>query len=126
MEIKIDTLGVEFTFDARISEDRKRVKFYKELYGYKTNPYGKYTYIKDGFLSNIKHLKPTRSTIIVSLKDAKGLRSFFKIYSVVFDEKIVILKEREARKLGLRFPSGWRRVYEELKGNENLKISFDI
>lgn len=126
MKVDLDTVGIEFTFDSKL-KGSNAVKFYRKLYGCKRNSnYGKYTYLKDGVLSNIKYLKPTRSTIIVSMKDAKTLRNFFKKYNAVFDEKIVVLNEKEAKELGLNFPNEWKKLYEEIKGNENLRVSLDF
>lgn len=127
MKLEITPIGVEFTFDAKISNASERVRFYRELYGgRRSSNFGKYTYIKDGVLSEIKFLKPTRSTLIVSLKDAKLLRNFFKNHKVNFDEKIVLLKEDEAREIGLKYPNNWRRIYEDLKENENLLFTVDF
>ena len=123
MKIDVKTVGIEFTFDSK-SNDKS---FYRKLYGWKSpSNYGKYLYVKDGVLSNIKYIKPTRSTIIVSVKDSKSLRKFFNESKVVFNEKIVILNKQEAKELGLKFDSNWNKVYEELKGNENLFFSVDF
>lgn len=127
MRLQINTIAIEFTFDLKIKENTERLKFYRGLYGWKSSSnFGKYLYIKDGILSNIKYLKPTRSTIIVSIKNAKVLRNFFKKYKVVFNEKIILLDKLEARKLGFKFSNNFSKIYEELKGNENLNFSVDI
>jgi len=127
MRISLDTIGIEFTFDVNIENPSKRVGFYRELYGHKNySNFGKYLYIKDGILSNMKYLKPTRSTVIVSKKDAREVRIFLKKSKVIFDEKIVILDHKEAKKLGLDFPNNWKKIYEDLKGNENLVFSVDF
>ena len=127
MRLGVDTIGMEFTFDAKMKNSTAKSKFYRELYGYKLySNFGRYIYLKDGLLSDIKYLKPTRSTIIVSKKDAGALRIFFRKRNVKFDEKIVILNHKEAKQLGLNFPGNWRKVYEELKGNENLVFSVDF
>lgn len=126
MQVKINTLAIEFTFDFKGS-GTKKVNFYRGLYGHRSfSNYGKYIYIKDGLLSNIMYLKPTRSTIILSVKNAKEVRKFFKQNKVDFDEKIVILNKKEAKELGLKFDSNWDRVYSEILGNENLRFSIDF
>lgn len=126
MKIDVKTIGIEFTFDLH-EKGSKRVNFYRKLYGSRRVSHGgKYLYIKDGILSDINYLKPTRSTIILSIKDAKLVRKFFKEYNVVFNEKIVILNKQEAKELGLVFDSNWDRIYNELKGNENLFFSLDF
>jgi hypothetical protein len=126
MKIKIDTIGIEFTFDV-LEKSSKRLKVYRELYGWKSaSNNGKYLYLKDGILSSIKYLKPTKSTIIILRKDAKSVRKFFKEKRVIFNEKIVLLNKTEAKDLGLKFDNNLNKFYEELKGNENLFFSIDI
>lgn len=126
MRVNLNTIGIEFTFDAKLQNSEK-TRFYRELYGWKNSSnYGKYLYIKDGILSNMKFIKPTKSTIIVSIKNAKILREFFKEKKVDFNEKIVVLNKKEARKLGLDFHNKLEQIYEELKGSENLKFSVDF
>ena len=126
MKVEIRTIGIEFTFDAEFKGTEK-TNFYRELYGWKNSSnYARYLYIKEGVLSSMNYLKPTRSTIIVSVKDAKQVRKFFKEKKVVFNEKIVILNKAEAKELGLKFDNNLNRVYEELKGNENLSFSVDF
>ncbi len=127
MKIELETIGVEFTFDLKEKENTKRLKFYRGLYGWKSSSnYGQYLYIKEGVLSNLKHIKPTKSTIIISLKDAFVLRKFFRKYNVVFNEKVIILGKREAKILGLNIPNNWDRIYEDLKGNKNTILSVDF
>lgn len=126
MEVKLDTIGIEFSFDAKMTGSNK-TRFYRELYGWKNfSNFGRYIYIKDGLLSNIKHIKPTKSTIIVSIKNSKIVRDFFKKNKVVFNEKIIVLNKEEAKKLGFRFDSEWEKIYEEIKGNENLTFKINV
>jgi len=126
MKINVNTIGIEFTFDLK-EKGSKKVNFYRELYGCRRSSHGgKYLYIKDGVLSNLKYLKPTKSTIIVLIKDAKIIKNFFKKSNVLFNEKIVILNKAEAKELGLKFVNNWHKTYEELKGNENLIFSVDF
>ncbi|MDP3987372.1 MAG: hypothetical protein Q8P81_04065 [Nanoarchaeota archaeon] len=123
----LDTVAVEFTFDAKIDNNSERVKFYKTLYGFKDIQKGKRVYVREGVLSGIRHLRPTRSTVIVSRRDSRIVRNFLKKNKgVKFDEKMVILGEGEGRALGLNQPTGWKRIYEELKGNENTVFSVDF
>ncbi|MFW6283738.1 MAG: hypothetical protein ACOC1P_06865, partial [Minisyncoccales bacterium] len=101
--------------------------FYRKLYGYRSySYYGKYTYIKEGVLSNINYIKPTKSNIIVSIKDSGELRAFFKKHNVVFDERIVVLDEKDAKKLGLGYPNDWNKIYEEIKENPNTFFYIDF
>ena len=127
MKLDLNVIGIEFSFDVKIKNPSKRVDFYRKFYGYKDySNNGKYIYIKEGILFGIKHIRPTKSTIIVCIKDAKQIRKFFRGKNVVFNEKIVILNKSEARELGLKFDRNWNKVYEELKGNENLIFSVDF
>ena len=126
MRVKLETIGIEFSFDARLSGSAK-TKFYREFYGWKNfSNFGKYLYLKDGILSNIPYLKPTRSTVIVPRRHAKTIREFFKKNSVVFNEKIIVLNKNEAKALGFEFDSALERIYEEVKGNENLHFEIDF
>jgi hypothetical protein len=127
MKIELETIGVEFTFDLKEEDNTQRLRFYRGLYGWKSSSnYGQYLYIKEGLLSNINHIKPTKSTIIVSLENANILRKFFRKYDVVFNEKVIILGKKEAKILGLNIPNNWDRIYEDLKGNKNTILSVDF
>lgn len=127
MKAEINTIGIEFTFDANLRNSTEKLKFYREFYGWKSSSNnGRYLYIKEGLLSGIKYIKPTRSTIIVSIKDAKSVRNFLKRKKVLFDEKIVILNKIESQSLGFRYNNNLEKIYNELKGNENLFFSVDF
>lgn len=125
MKLKIET-ATEFTFDVKWKSSNERVKFYKELFGYKNSPYGKYTYIKDGILSDANYLKPARSTLIVPSKEAKELRNFLKKHKAEFDEKILFLKKEQAEKLGIKTPKEWKNAYEEIKEKAQIKIDTEF
>ena len=126
MEVTIESLGIEFTFDCKEVGTRK-VNFYRELYGCKKRSHGgKYLYIKDGVLSNLKYLKPTRSTIILSRENAKIVKDFFKGWDVIFDERLVILNTTDATDLNLNVESNWNRVYENLKKDSDLNVSVSV
>lgn len=127
MRIDLDSIGIEFTFDTKIRTNRGRTKFYKDLYGYtlKTH-HKKYTYSKPGILSGIKHLRPTKSTIIVSLENAPKLQEFFKQNKVKFTKHAIVLNQQEAKALGLSHPTGWHALYEEVLGNPNTRFSVDF
>ena len=126
MKINIDAIGIEFSFDAKLS-GTKKVNFYRKLYGYRSYSfYGKYTYIKEGVLSNIKYIKPAKSIIIVSIKDSKELRNFFKKHGVAFDERIVVLDEKDAKTLGLNYIEGWKKIYERIKENPDNSFYLDF
>ena len=121
MDIKLRNIAVEFIFDAKIKNQSKRVSFYREFYGCKKmSNYGKYIYIIDGVLSGIKHIKPVKSVVIVSIEDSEKLRNFFKKYNVFFDEKLVVLNENNSKILGLSFPEKWNKKYHDLLRKKKL------
>lgn len=127
MRIELKTLGIIFTFDVKLKDNSKRSKFYRELYGWKDySYYGEYTYIKEGLLSEIKHIKPTKSTIIVSIEDSKKLRDYFKKFNIDFDERIIFLNQRDAKKLGISYTENLSKIYQEIKKNQNLVFNADF
>ena len=126
MRINLLPLGVQFTFDAKFERDYDKVRFYKKLYGYIDYSNKKYKYKRGGLLSDLKHLRPTRSTIILSLRDAGALRKFFRKNKVKFSENVVILHHGQARKLGVESPSKWVNVYRDLLGKEDLIVGVDF
>ena len=125
MNIDLIPLGVQFTFDVKNSKDSKGVKFFRELYGYTDVSRG-HKYKKEGILSDVKYLKPTRSVIILSLKDAPMIRRFFKKNMIKFSENIVVLHHNQARKLGVVSNSKWKDVYRDILGKEDLVWRVDF
>lgn len=63
----------------------ERVKFKKELSGYKDHSNGgKYKYRRQGLLSTIPHLKPIRSVIIVEEKNKNKVRRLLDKYEATY------------------------------------------
>ncbi|MFB6246291.1 MAG: hypothetical protein ABEI74_01715 [Candidatus Pacearchaeota archaeon] len=114
MKFEITTLASEFIIYTKQKSSNEKVKIHKELFGHKDTTHG-YTYIKDGILSNVKYIKPTESTIIVSMANAKTVREFLKKRKTAFNEKIVILNKEDAQKLGINTENQWEKNYEEIK-----------
>lgn len=85
--------GIEFIIRTSNKTNKKKSKFYKRLYGYKDSK-KEYTYVKDGILSTIPHIKPSKSIIIVPKEKAKELRIFLEKEGAEWTEFEVILKER--------------------------------
>lgn len=125
MKFEIEPIATEFTFDTKGMKKSQRTQFYKNLYGHKDKTHG-YTYIKDGLLSNTKHLKPTNSTIILKVEDTKTLRDFLKKHQTNFYEKLVILNKAEAEELGLKYNNELEKFYKEIQGNKNFRIYLEI
>ena len=125
MKIDLIPLGVQFTFDVQFEKGWERAEFYKKLYGYIDYSRG-HKYKRQGILSEIKHLRPTRSTIILTLKDAGLLRKFFRKHKVKFSENVVVLHHAQARKLGVESPNKWLNIYRDILGKEDLIWSVDV
>lgn len=93
-------LATIFSYDTSHRKIRLRNKFYWKLYGCKRrSKFGKYVYEEKGLLSDIKHLKPTESVIIVSSVNAVPLRNFLKSENARFSEHKIILNKREYSRL---------------------------
>ena len=126
MKIDLIPLGVQFTFDVKFERSSERVMFYQRLYGYSNNSNSqRYKYQREGLLSGLKHLRPTKSVIILTLKDAGLLRKFFRKNKVKFSENLVVLHHGQARKLGVESGKKWRDVYRDLLGKEDLVVGVD-
>ena len=128
MRLDIIPLGILFTFDISHKKASERTIFYRNLYGFNSTANfkdKKYKYTRKGILSDIKHIKPTQSTLITTMKDAPALRAFFKKNKVKFSENAVILHEAQARKLKVVSPSAWVNVYRELLGKEDTIMGLD-
>lgn len=92
--------AVLFTWDISIKSGKLKTKIHRELYGYTDySQFGKYKYQRSGILTNIRHLNPTQSCIIVEEHNAQKIREFFNKYKVKFDERKVLLTDSESRKL---------------------------
>src|SRR6056297_1434749 len=100
MEINNKSIGIEFIINSNFKKPSQRVKFSRELYGHRRySNHGKYLYVEEGILSDTPHIKPTKSVIIVSEKNSKKLREFFKNWGVDFKERKVILNKEESEKI---------------------------
>ncbi|MFC1455033.1 hypothetical protein ACFLQI_03015 [Candidatus Undinarchaeota archaeon] len=70
--------------------------FHRRLYGYTDySNHGKYQYERKGLLSDIPHLNPSRSVIIIPKKESEKVLGFLEEYGAkVFVIKVVLDKER--------------------------------
>jgi len=94
-------IAVLFTWDITTKTGKIKTKIHRELYGYTDySQFGKYMYQRPGVLTNIRHLNPTQSCIIVKVGDAPKIREFFNRYKIKFDERKVLLTEEDYKKLG--------------------------
>ena len=128
MRLDIIPIGILFTFDVSSKTASQRVVFYRKLYGCSPTSWAKdkkYKYKRKGLLSDVKHLKPTQSTLIVTMKDAQMLRTFFRKNKIKFSENAVMLQEAQARKLKVVSPSAWVNIYKELLGKEDTIMGID-
>ena len=125
MRIDLVPLGVQFTFDARFEKASKKIEFYRKLYGYTDYSRG-HEYKRGGLLSDLKHLRPTRSTIILTLKDAPALLAFFRKNKVKFSENIVVLHHIQARQLRVESGSKWKDIYRDMLGKRDLVWRVDF
>jgi len=91
-----------FTFDTSHKQLKEKTRFYRELYGYTDSSYfGKYVYERKGILSDIPHLRPTESVVILKSEHRHLLRDFLKKEKVRFSEHKIILSKEEASKINL-------------------------
>jgi hypothetical protein len=59
---------------------------------------GKYTYRREGILNNILHIKPSRSTIIVPLKESKAVLESLKEYGAQIKTYAITIDLQEFKK----------------------------
>jgi hypothetical protein len=79
---------------------KEKTRFYRELYGYTDSSYfGKYLYERKGILSDIPHLRPTESVIILKPEHSNLVKDFLKKEKVRFSEHKIILTKEETSKL---------------------------
>ena len=63
------------------SSPNERVKFKKELSGYKDHSNrGQYNYSRKGLLSKVPHLRPIRSVIIIGERDKNKIKRLLEKY----------------------------------------------
>lgn len=74
----------------------ERVKFKKELSGYKDHSNGgKYSYVRKGILSTIPHAKPIRSVIIVGEKDKHKITRILDKYNAEYHVFSINIKPQD-------------------------------
>ena len=91
---------IAFKMHGKISQNRLN-KFCREFYGYtdRSNR-GRYVYKRDGVLSEIPHLNPIRSLLIVWKKDAERVISCLKRYDAEIYTRDIVLTDDDKEKLG--------------------------
>ena len=100
METNKKDIGIEFIFSSKFKKASKRVGFNRKLYGYRRySNHSKYLYIEEGILSNIPYMKPAKSVIIVSEKNSKTIKEFFKTWKIDFKEIKVMLNKEDLGKI---------------------------
>lgn len=78
----------------------ERNKFRKLLWGYTDfSNRGQYRYFRKGLLSEIPHIKPIRSVIIVRNEDSDRIVKFLHEHNATLFVKTVILTKKDQKKL---------------------------
>jgi len=79
-------------------DNKTAVRFCRDLYGYKDKSYyGKYTYEREGLLSDVPHMKLTGSVIITDAKNARKVVNFLKKYNVPFFMRTIKLRKSDVK-----------------------------
>ena len=91
---------IAFKVQSRVTQSELN-KFCREFYGYtdRSNK-GKYVYNRKGFLSDVPHINPIRSLLIVKRDDADEIISFLKKYGAKVFVRDIILERPDVKKLG--------------------------
>jgi hypothetical protein len=88
-----------FRLDKKMS-GAERARFFRRLYGYvDRSNYGRYTYERRGLMSEIPHLSPARSVIIVRDEDAGKLVSFLRSHNAEVLARDIKLEDEDIEKL---------------------------
>ena len=78
----------------------ERCKIYRKLYGWMDkSQYSKYTYNREGLLSNIPHIPVNRSVLIVKKEDSEIVISFLKENKAEVFTRDIILNKSDIEKL---------------------------
>lgn len=84
------------------NKSKQRGIFSRELFGYMDKSCrGQYTYKRKGLLSEIPHLRPVRSVIIVEEKNCKKIKNFLDKFKVKYNIYNIIINKNK-----LKIPPG--------------------
>lgn len=98
---KTSNRGVIITFNVKCNKSKNsdRVKFYKQLYGWKQTIPGKkkeYEYHREGVLDEVPHKRIDQSAFIVPEEDLQKITEFFEQWNkkVIFNAFKVLIEDR--------------------------------
>ncbi len=87
---------ITFDISSKGVSRKKIVELHRKLYGYKDySQYGKYEYERHGLLSNIPHINPNQSVIVVRKKDADKVINLIEKYTNKIFAREVTLRKGE-------------------------------
>ncbi len=79
---------------------KEKERFRRAFLGYKDKSnHGNYEYRRSGVLTNISHLKPTKSLVIVKNKDKKKILDVLKMFDADYFLWKILLNQQEYKKL---------------------------
>jgi hypothetical protein len=79
---------------------KDKEKFRRVFLGYKDKSNnGNYEYNRGGLLTNISHLKPAKSLVIIKHYDKKKVIDLFKMFNVTYSMWKIILNKQDYKKL---------------------------
>ncbi len=86
---------ISYSFKEKTSRKDKE-KFRRAFLGYKDKSnHGAYQYHRPGILTNLQHIKPTKSLIIVNNKDKKKIDEVFNQFNVEYLSWEVLLNKSD-------------------------------
>ncbi len=124
MEVKMAPIGVMFTFILP-KINKEKVKIIRNLYGYSDkSKFGKYIYHRNGILK--KYIKLKNSVIVIRVDERDHLIKFFLKYSIKYTQHLIMLNNKEAKKLNILKTNKWENIIEDLKGSPNIITYVDF
>ncbi len=89
-----ERLGIIFSYSLEAQNPVERTQFNRKFLGYNDkSQYGKYSYFREGVMTEIPHVYVSNSLFIISEKDLKKIRHFCKRYDAnLFVRKVVLTK----------------------------------
>jgi hypothetical protein len=89
-----------FRLKARL-RPRDKTRFFRQLYGYvDRSQFGRYRYEREGFLSNIPHVRMIRAVLIIREEDLEAVEKFLVSVADVQTRRVVLTKEDKRQLLG--------------------------
>lgn len=96
-------LGTLILYQLVYLDQPERNRFCRMFYGWKDkSQYSKYTYHRKGFITDIPHISPSRSLIIVREEDAGKIIRFLRKHRAKSFVRNIVLKKSDMRVLGVK------------------------